>query len=242
MTLETKRRALARLDVDFLVEQPFTREFAALGPAEFVALVRRHLPNAKALYVGENWRFGRGREGDVATLVQQARALGLEVFSVPRVNHNGSPISSSRIRDLVESGAIEDANALLGYSYFSEGIVRSDRRLGRELGFPTLNLSWDPELRPRFGVYVVSVLDSRDRTALGVANYGLRPTVGDIREPLLEVHVLGETDLGPGDPVTVHWLTFLRAEQRFESLDALRAQIARDRQEALRFVARFAGP
>lgn len=237
---ETKRRILGRLGLDFIVEQEFTANYAAMEASAFVPWLRRSLPRLAAVYVGENWRFGRGRAGDVATLVAEAQSAGVEVFSAPRLNHNGAPISSSRIRDLLARGAVGEANALLGYSYFAEGTVQPGRRLGRELGFPTLNLSWEPELKPAYGVYAVSVVAADGQTRLGVANYGLRPTVAATTRPLLEVHLLGDTQLGPGDALTVHWLHFLRAEQRFPDVTALRAQIAQDRQAALALFARVA--
>src|SRR5262249_41894576 len=121
----------------------------------------------------------------------------------------------------------------LGYSYFAEGTVRGGRKLGRQIGFPTLNLAWEPELKPRYGVYTVSIVDAEGRTSLGVANYGLRPTVEDTKKPLLEVHVLGETKLTEGSAITVHWLSFLRPEKKFAGVEELRAQIAQDRQHAL---------
>lgn len=240
MDREVKRRVLAGLGIDFIVEVEFTAVFAATSASEFVASLRRQLPKVRALYVGANWRFGRGREGDVAVLIREASTRGIEVFSAERLNHNGAPISSSRIRELLAEGAVAEANALLGYSYFCEGEVQSGRRLGRTLGFPTLNLPWNPELAPRRGVYVVSVTGPDGKTTMGVANYGVRPTVEDQGQPLLEVHVLGETNLGPGSRLTVRWLESLRPEKRFGGVEELRAQIARDRQDALAWVSRAA--
>jgi riboflavin kinase/FMN adenylyltransferase len=141
---------------------------------------------------------------------------------------------------LLAAGSLAEANALLGYSYFAEGTVEPGRKLGRELGFPTLNIAWEPELRPAYGVYAVSVVDPTGKTSLGVANYGLRPTVADTTRPLLEVHLLGDNVYGPGDALTVHWLHFLRPERKFRDVAALRTQIAQDRNDALRFFARFA--
>jgi len=241
LSRDAKRYVLARFDLDFLIEQEFSAEFAKISAQEFLPLLQRSLPRLAAIYVGENWRFGRGRQGDVPLLVQEARRLGIEVISAPRLNHDGIPISSSRIRELIEAGRIGEANALLGYSYFSEGTVQSGRRLGRQLGFPTLNLDWVPELRPHYGVYAVSVVDEAGATSLGVANYGLRPTVeqGTTR-PMLEVHILGETKLGVGSKVTVHWLHFLRSEKKFSGVEELAVQIAQDRQNALLFFGKFA--
>lgn len=230
---EIKRRLLGGLGIDFLVEHPFTTEFARTTARDFVGQLKRALPGLEAVYVGENFRFGRGREGDIAMLVAAAREAGFAVFSAPRLNHNGAPISSSRLRELISTGEIEQANALLGYSYFAEGTVEHGRQLGRTLGFPTLNLRWNPGLTPRLGVYAVCVADAAGDKAPGVANYGLRPTVArEAAEPLLEVHMLAPTRLTYGDRISVQWLRFLRPERKFAGVDELRAQIEIDRGEA----------
>ena len=230
-----KRAVLARLEIDFIIEQNFSREFAATGAAEFVALLKRSLPQLTAVYVGENWRFGRGRAGDIKVLVEEARQHGLEIFSAPRLNHNGAPISSSRIRELLAAGAIAEANALLGYSYFAQGVVQQGRRLGRTLGFPTLNLAWEPESKPAYGVYAVEVASETGKPLPGVANYGLRPTVEQATKPLLEVHLLQPTTLTYGDKLRVNWLQFLRPESKFSGVEELRAQIGHDRENALKY-------
>jgi len=234
LSRDAKRELLGRLGLDFLVEHPFSAEFAATTARDFVAQLKRAFPGLEAVYVGENFRFGRGREGDTATLIAAAREAGFAVYSAPRLNHNGAPISSSRIRELIAGGEVEQANALLGYSYFAEGTVEQGKRLGRTLGFPTLNLTWRPGLAPRYGVYLVTVSGPDGRMQPGVANYGLRPTVeSGATVPRLEVHVLTPTTLTYGDRVTVRWLRFLRPERKFSGVDELRQQIETDRQAAL---------
>ena len=237
-----KRAVLARLGIDFVIEQNFSREFASIEAREFVPLLQRSLPQLAAVYVGENWRFGRGRAGDVAVLLEEARRHGVEVFSAPRLNHNGAPISSSRIRELLAAGAIAEANALLGYSYFAAGTVQPGRRLGRTLGFPTLNLPWEPGSQPAYGVYAVTVLTAGGARVNGVANYGLRPTVGTATAPLLEVHLLEESPATYGDFLTVNWLHFLRPEVRFGTVEELRKQIGLDRENARKFFQKNADP
>jgi riboflavin kinase/FMN adenylyltransferase len=233
-----KLSVLLQLGVDFVVQQPFTSAFARIEAGEFLPHLRQCLPRLTSLYVGENWRFGRGRQGDVPFLVAQARALGLAVVSAERINRNGEPISSTRIRTHLEAGEMEEANALLGYSYFAEGKVEAGRRLGRQLGFPTLNLPWAPDCAPRHAVYAVRVTGAKAAAPLpGVANFGLRPTVGPSTAPLLEVHVLGDCPFTTGDPVRVDWLAFLRPEQKFAGPDDLRAQIARDCESAAHYFA-----
>ena len=226
----TKTRVLLTLGVDAVITEPFTLELARITAEDFLPWLRGKLPSLAAVYVGENFRFGAGRRGDVALLVGVARSRGLAVFSAPRVNCDGEPISSTRIRALLESGEIAAANALLGYTYFASGVVVPGKRLGRGIGFPTLNLAWSPGQRPRFGVYTVRVSGVKSAAPLpGVANYGLRPTVEQSTEPRLETHVLVPCPFDAGDEITVEWLRFLRPEMKFSGVDELRAQIAKDR-------------
>ncbi len=235
MPVAMKRAVLARLGVNVVIEQNFSAEFAAIEAGEFVALLRRHLPQLAAIYVGENWRFGRGRKGDVSMLVEDARQAGMTVFSAPRLNYNGAPISSSRVREHLAAGDMTEVNAMLGYSYFTAGVVERGRQLGRTIGFPTLNIAWEPEARPAYGVYAVEVPMGLKKPLRGVANYGLRPTVEQTMRPLLEVHLLEPSSLTYGDKLTVQWLQFLRPENKFGSMEELRQQIEKDRGNARRF-------
>lgn len=241
MDPEMKGRVLRDLGVDVIITQPFTPEFARIPADAFLPHLHAALPQLAGVYVGENWRFGAGRLGDVERLLALASREQVPVVSVPRIGCNGAPISSTRIRDALEAGAIEEANLLLGYSYFAEGVVAPGLRLGRTLGFPTLNVPWQPELQPRFGVYVVRVSGEAEPPHPAVANYGLRPTVAATGGPLLEAHVLGPCPFGPGSRVTIEWLEFLRPEQKFSGVDELRAQIGRDRETAEAYFRRREG-
>ena len=229
MTPELKNRQLARLGVDAVITEEFNADYARIEAEEFLPRLKQSLPTLTTIYVGENWRFGRGRRGDIALLVTEAKKHGIAVVSAPRINQNGDPISSTRIRSYLEEGRMEDANALLGYTYFAEGVVAPGKQLGRAIGFPTLNVSWEPDLRPRYGVYVVTVSGEKSAKALtAIANYGLRPTVETTLAPRLEIHVLGPCPFDAGDKLTVEWLRFVRPERKFGSLDELRGQIAAD--------------
>ena len=226
----TKARVLLSLGVEAVITETFSPDVAAIEAEAFLPWLRRLLPRLAAVYVGENFRFGRGRRGDVATLIASGQVQGIRVFSAPRVSLDGEPVSSTRIRGLLEGGEISAANALLGYSYFAGGVVTGGKRLGRTLGFPTLNLAWAPGLRPRYGVYAVRVSGAKSPAPLpGVANYGLRPTVEQATEPRLETHVLAPCPFGEGDAITVEWLRFVRPEVKFAGIDALRTQIENDR-------------
>jgi riboflavin kinase/FMN adenylyltransferase len=209
-----KAALLQLLGVDAVITQPFTPEFAGIEAGDFVPVLKRALPGLVEIYVGEDWRFGAGRRGDLPLLVSEARRLGVSVYSAPPVSLDGEPVSSTRIRGLLESGEISLANTLLGARYRAQGRVEGGRGVGRTIAFPTLNLPWSPELKPRFGVYAVRVTGPLEPGALGepvagpvpgVANYGVRPTVETAARPLLEIHLLGPCGLGPTgvDPCSI---------------------------------------
>jgi len=233
---ELKGERLLELGVDVVITERFTSDLAAVAAEDFVPWLRRRLPRLAALHVGENFRFGAGRRGDVAALAASGRRCGVAVVSAPRVMREGAPVSSTRIRGLLTDGEMGAANRLLGYAYFARGAIAPGKQLGRTIGFPTLNLEWAPDLRPRLGVYAVRVSGPRAPEGLpAVANFGLRPTVEQALAPRLEVHVLGPCPFGTGDAVKVEWLSFLRPERKFADLAALREQIGRDRAGAERF-------
>ncbi|MEX2382764.1 MAG: riboflavin biosynthesis protein RibF [Opitutales bacterium] len=236
MTPEIKTRFLRKLGVDLVIEQKFDDRFSAIPAEEFLPHLKKHLPTLQAIYVGENWRFGRGRKGDVSLLAAEGKKVGIHVISVHRVQYDREPISSTRIRHAFFEGRIEEANSLLGHNYFSEGVVKEGKGLGRNLGFPTLNIPWTRDLRPRFGVYCVGVMP-RDGAAgplPGVANFGVRPTVThEEQEPVLEIHLLTEEcPFSAGDHLVVEWLSFIRSERKFDGVEALSEQIAKDCCEA----------
>ena len=239
MTPSLKNRQLFKLGVDAVIMQTFDADFAGIPANELLPRLKQALPGLTTIYVGENWRFGKGRTGDINVLLTEAKKNGLNVVSAQRINQNGEPISSTRIRGYLEEGLIEEANALLGYTYFAEGVVTPGKQLGGKIGFPTLNIIWEPDLRPRLGVYAVQVYGSKSTVPIpGVANYGLRPTVENSTEPRLEVHLLGACPFDKGDNLTVEWLSFLRPEMKFSSLEALKEQIGKDREKASEFFLR----
>ena len=239
MPIAEKVRMLHGIGVDCVICKHFDREFASIPADQFLARLKESLPSLKAIYVGENFRFGQNRAGDVSTLIETGRNLGLGLFSADRIKHNGDPISSTRIRGELGAGRIAEVNDLLGYNYTSSGEIVGGAQLGRKIGFPTLNLPWTPECEPKYGVYFVKFRQAQSTGWFpAVANYGVRPTVDEAPQvPALEVHGLEATDLGLADRIEVEWLRFIRAEQKFESLDALKAQIAKDRKVAVGFAA-----
>lgn len=227
--LEEKVRQLEQLGVKQLVLLPFDRELALLNPQEFVEKILVKQLQATRISVGEDFRFGHQRTGTANDLQAIAQTFGIEVAIAPLKNSYGDRISSSLIRQALQDGKIENANHLLGRAYSLAGSVVAGRQLGRTIGFPTANLQIpDNKFLPRYGVYRVNVvLGSGDRIP-GVTNIGCRPTVDGSQTPTLEVHLFDWSGDLYGQTLTVNLMQFLRPEQKFPSLDALKAQIAAD--------------
>ena len=236
MPIETKTEMLHDIGVDCVIRKHFDAEFAGIPAEDFLAYLKAQLPALKSIYVGENFRFGKKRAGDITTLIESGKALGLGVFSAERIKHNGEPISSTRIREELKSGRILEVNDLLGYNYTSISVAVKGAQLGRTIGFPTLNLPWEPECLPRYGVYYVRFREADTNPwQAGVANFGVKPTVADNAGPELEVHALEGSSLDAGDTVEVEWLRFIRPEQKFASVEELKAQIEKDCETARGF-------
>ena len=233
---EMKRAELEKLRIDFVIEEPFTEAFAATESNRFVAALVSKIPGLASLHTGENWRFGKGRLGDVKMLDGLARAEGVKATALECLYLEGERVSSTRIRNALTNGRVEEANHLLGYDYESLGTVTEGKKVGRSIGAPTLNLPFEGDLAPRYGVYAVraSRLAGEERLA-GVANFGIRPTVNALDAPLLEVNLLDSCPFDYGDRLRVEWLSFLRPEMKFDGIDSLRARIQADIEEAKRF-------
>lgn len=237
-TREQKLQLLARAGLDVLVELTFTREFAAT-PAERFArgfLYERLRP--REVHLGFNFRFGQRRQGDVAFLKELGEELGFAVFGLPPVEDAKGPVSSSRLREVVAQGAVEEARELLGRYYFVDGKVSVGKRLGRRLGFPTLNLDPENELLPGRGVYVTATyIESFARLFPGVTNVGVRPTLYENHRLMVETHLLDFTADVYREPVRLFFLARLRDEQRFPDVLALTAQVRADIEKARGFFA-----
>ncbi len=236
MPAHLKTQRLFDVGVDAVIWRTFSPSFAAVEAEDFLRHIQQGLPTLHSIHVGENFRFGRGRRGNVSILKITGKALNIAVHGEPRLAAQGDYISSSRIRELLLNGSIEKAGQLLGEPYRTVAEVTPGKRLGRQLGFPTLNLPWAPELLPRFGVYAVTVRKCGESLEAGlpaVANFGIRPTVEETVEPRLECHLLTEScPYSTGDVLVADWLHFMRPEVRFDSVDALKRQIAQDRATA----------
>ena len=227
--LNEKVQQLLGLGVQQLVLLPFDRELADLSPQQFVEKILVQQLCSQCISVGEDFRFGRQRSGTAADLSAIAANFGIPVSIVSLHTCEGNRISSSSIRQALEQGDLERAKALLGRPYTLIGSVVKGIQLGRTIGFPTANLQLPPEkFLPRQGVYAVRVFmeEGTERT-LGVMNIGNRPTVNGT-QPSVEVHLLDWSEDLYGKTIKVQLEKFLRPEQKFASLEALKAQIQAD--------------
>ena len=235
LTLAAERAAaLEALGVEFLYQLPFDTEFSHLSAEFFVEeILFKHI-SAVHLSCGADFAFGHRRGGDVEFLAARAEALGMGLSIVPPVADAQGPVSSTRIRRLLQDGYPERAAALLGRPCSIRGeVVHGDAR-GRTIGFPTANIALGRHLEPQRGVYAVTAKIGA-KLMKGVANIGSRPTVGGT-EPRLEVHFFDfDSDLY-GQELSVQLRHFIREEQKFASFDLLTAQIGRDAAHARRLL------
>jgi riboflavin kinase/FMN adenylyltransferase len=224
-SLDHKARLLQRMDMEFLLALNFDAALAALSAEEFIALLQ-NAGTIASISVGEDWRFGKGRLGDVKFLRTMGERQCFTVNALPPVMHEGERISSTRIRQSIRDGALANAAAMLGRPYGIEGLVVKGQQLGRTIGFPTANLALGEEQLPPDGVWAVKVVHDNDCWN-GVANLGYRPTVDGTRR-VFEVHLF---DVAPelyGKTLEVEFVRYLREERKFIDLEALRAQIRVD--------------
>jgi riboflavin kinase/FMN adenylyltransferase len=239
-TLEQKLELLDAAGVDVTIVEPFDLAFARLPAERFVREILFERIAPLEVYVGYDFRYGRDREGSMRTLTELGPHLGFAVTIVPEVKLGSRDVNSTRIRELLEQGHVEETALLLGRRYTIRGRVVAGERRGRTLGFPTLNLAAENEVLPQSGVYACTVrfLDAGAPPAgsvhHAVTNVGRRPTFGDRTEPLTEAHLLDFSADAYGRRVEVSFVAKLRAEQRFPSVAALREQIARDAEAARR--------
>ena len=232
--LEHKARLLAETGVEVMVVLPFDRAMAAREAVDFLGDLVSCGP--RTICVGEDWRFGRGRAGDVDVLRAAAMRCGFALEAVEPVMVDGERVSSTRIRQAVRDGSMTAAEEMLGRPYRLVGRVVSGRKLGRTIGFPTANLATGRMQLPPDGVWVVRMSVDGGEWLPGVANLGVRPTVDGVGR-MLEVHVL---DAG-GDfydrTAEVEPMAYLRGEKKFAGLEELKAGIAADVRRARELLA-----
>ena len=233
-TLREKLELLGECGARQAMICPFNAAFAALSADEFIeqVLVRGCL--VRHLIIGDDFRFGRGRAGDFGLLQDDGRRFGFAVEAMGSVTADGERVSSSAVRRALLAGDMEHAARLLGRPYIIDGQVSHGQKLGRQIGFATANLRIKHNPLPMTGVFAVEVSGLGDKPLAGVANLGVRPTVGGTK-PLLEVHLFDFDRDIYGAHISVRFVHKLRDEQRFPNIDALKAQIAADAAAARAF-------
>ncbi|SET81621.1 bifunctional riboflavin kinase/FAD synthetase [Oceanicella actignis] len=240
MNAAARAHRLEKLGVERLFELRFDAALAALSAEEFARKVLAEALGVKRVVVGADFRFGKGRAGDAETLRRLGDELGFEVRAAGLVRGPaGEEISSTAIRRALLEGRPEDARRMLGHWHRIDGEVRHGDKRGRELGFPTANLSLERLLVPRHGVYavLVEVLDGPFRgVRQGAASIGVRPTFG-INAPNLEVHLLDFSGDLYGAQISVALVSFIRPEEKFDDVEALIARMREDCAEARRRLA-----
>ena len=232
MRLREKVMALFALGVDRVVCLKFNQPFRSLSADEYIKEVLIDAAGVKSLVIGDDFRFGCGRTGDFKLLQAAGERYGFEVSDTNTQKESGERISSTRIRKLLGDDELTRAEILLGKPYAVSGRVVYGKQIGRTIGFPTLNIGLGRYRSPVEGVFTVKVrcLNQGENVTIydGVANVGVRPTVGGRRKPILEVHLLDTNINAYGRRVEVIFLHKIRKEQKFSSLDELKQQIAQD--------------
>mgnify|MGYP001827198902 CR=1 FL=1 len=238
---EQKTELIERAGIDVLICIPFTREFASLSAKAFIKDLLVAKIGMQAIIVGEDYTFGKNREGNLTVLKSYASQLGYEVVVADwiKAGQNFSDrISSTRIRELVMAGEVEPACKMLGRHYQIRGLVVKGRdRGGKLLGIPTANINLQDELCPKTGIYAVTV-DYHNRLYKGVANIGYSPTFDD-NELTVEVHLLNfSTDIY-GEKIRVNFIERIRDEKKFANISELTAQINQDIETAHNILAAY---
>jgi riboflavin kinase/FMN adenylyltransferase len=229
--LRDKLESLSNARIDRVIVEHFNEAFASMSPQDFTKRILVDGLHVKWLMVGEDFCYGARRAGNVQMLAEAGRAYGFHVETLPAVMHDATRISSSAVRTALAAGDFARTGDLLGHPYAISGHVIHGQKLGRTLGFPTLNLrvTHRPALA---GIFVVQVHGLDDQPMPAVASLGKRPTVDDSGRMLLEVHLLDVTRAAYGQLVRVEFLEKLRDEEKYDGLAALTAAINRDADQA----------
>ena len=235
VTAVEKQTLLEQIGVDVLIDIPFNQQVADLLPQEF--LERLRALDYSCLVVGENFTYGQRGQGTVYTLAASAKAMGFKLIVRKLISDGGTIISSTEIRRLIGAGDVALAAKMLGRSYSITGTVAHGNERGRLLGYPTANLELEDAhvAIPQGGVYAVRALVC-GKTYGGMANIGRNPTFGDVEKPRLETNIFGFSGDIYGKRLTIEFVQRIRGEVKFSGLDALKAQLAQDKTDCLKFL------
>ena len=235
-TLDQRQELFAAAGADAMLVLPFDAALAGTTAEDFITGLLLDRYGAAGVVTGADFVFGKGRGGDVVTLADHARRLGFFTEMVAPVDDSEEVVSSSRIRDALRSGDCATATRLLTRPFTVRNVVQHGDKNGRLLGFPTANLEMGQYLRPRYGIYAVTGRLPDGRILKGAANLGIRPSFDPPKE-LLEPHFFDFAEDLYGQEIDVAFHAFIRPEAKYDSMDALMAQIAKDCDEAKRLLA-----
>ncbi len=234
-TSEEKYYHLKNMGFDVLVSYPFTRDTAALEPQDFIKKVLVDQLDAKVIVVGADFCFGKERRGNVALLEKYAPQYGYKVYAYEKLTSNSKVVSSTRVRDELAKGDMEEVEILLGRPFSIRGVVIHGRRLGRTFGMPTINIQPPEEkLLPPNGVYASTmIIDGIKR--YGVTNIGYKPTVGAAPRPGVETYILDFSGDLYGETVEVNLHHYMRPELKFDTVEDLKEQMQLDMEQAIAY-------
>ncbi|MES2310845.1 MAG: bifunctional riboflavin kinase/FAD synthetase [Pseudomonadota bacterium] len=232
-SVREKLRGFAAAGMEHTLLLRFNQALTAMSAEDFVRCVLVERLAAREVWVGGDFRFGHKRGGDVALLERMGAQLGFGACTMPPVLLDGARVSASRVRALLAAGEFAGVEPLLGRPFVIEGKVEYGNQLGRTLGYPTANIHLQQRISPVHGIFAVKVgLGECECSWPGVASLGVRPTVNQVAQPLLEVHLFDFDGDLYGQRMAVEFVAKLRDEQKFDGLDALKAQMALDSRKA----------
>lgn len=224
LTREQRREKLASSGIDYLYELDFDEKLSSLSAQEYLENILVKYFTPKSISTGFNHHFGAQKSGTPEFLRNNSKKYGYEYFEIPPQKIDNEIISSTAIRNYLQNGQIEKANKMLKDNFAITGIVVEGQKLGRKLGFKTANLIYPPELIDLpFGVY-----ETNTQYGKGITNFGIRPTVSSTQKPVAETHILNFARDIYGEKINVEFVRMLRKEQKFNSVDELKQQIAKD--------------
>ena len=217
---------IKKFRTDFIIKQNFNYNFSKISHVDFVKNILFKKLKVSNIFVGEDFKFGFQRKGNISFLKQVSKKYNFKIFVINFRKFKNQKISSSKIRDLIQSGEISLVNKMLGRPWLVSGIVIKGNKIGRRIGFPTANIKIFNQIKPLFGVYTVKIICNK-RIYNGIANYGVRPTFGK-SEPVLEVNIFGKSHNFYNKNVKVSFIDFIRKEKKFENSKMLIRQIKKD--------------
>lgn len=236
LTLSQKEELLREMGIDALLVVPFSHEFSRWTAGRFIEEFLVASLKVREVRIGRDFCFGAGREGSLEMLTAAGNRFGFDVMGVDDVKLRGMRVSSSIVRDAISKGAMNVVNLALGRTYFIDGRVATGRRLGRKIGFPTVNMDPYNELFPGGAVYITtSRFESFDRSFASVTNIGVRPTLYENYATTIESHILDFDSNVYGDTVRLYFHRLLRREQQFRSALELTNQIRQDIERSRRY-------